>query len=53
MLSSTHTLMLNSTHIWFFMYLHCTKMRSFSMGIYAAETSSLVHPKFFNINILI
>ncbi len=23
------------------------------MGIYAAETGSLVHPKFFNINILI
>ncbi len=46
-------LILSSTHVFFFMYLHCTKMRSFSMGIYAAETGSLVHPKFFNINILI
>ncbi len=37
-------------HIYVFLiYLSCTKMCSFSMGIYAAETGSLVHPKFFNI----
>ena len=34
------------------MYLHYTKMHLFSLGMYEAETGSLVDPKCLNINIL-